>query len=145
VPYKDIEKRREAANRYSAKNREKIRQQQAERREKYRDGINEYQRGWRADNLDRARKYEARYYLKTYGLTEVQYQELLASQDGHCALCPRVNSGIKGGRLFVDHDHQTGKIRGLLCLRCNTSLGALGDSIASLERVIIYLRRNLDR
>ncbi len=53
---------------------------------------------------------------KQLGVTDDQYERLLAAQGGHCALCP---STPKTRRLAVDHDHKTGKVRGLLCHRCN--------------------------
>lgn len=76
-------------------------------------------------------------HLKKYGLTVADYQALLDKQGGTCALC-----GVPpadGRRLAVDHDHVTGRVRGLLCQRCNGGLGALGDDVAGLQRAIAYL------
>ena len=56
---------------------------------------------------------------KALGITDADYQLLLAAQGGHCALCPNTP---KTRRLHVDHDHRTGKVRGLLCHRCNRAL-----------------------
>lgn len=56
---------------------------------------------------------------KQLGVTIDDYDRLLAAQGGHCALCPSVP---KTRRLDVDHDHATGKVRGLLCHRCNRAL-----------------------
>jgi hypothetical protein len=50
------------------------------------------------------------------GFTDADYARLLEAQDGHCALCP---NEPKTRKLHVDHDHGTGKVRGLLCHRCN--------------------------
>ncbi len=58
---------------------------------------------------------------RALGVTDERYAELLAAQHGHCALCP---TKPKTRRLHVDHDHATGKIRGLLCYRCNRALPA---------------------
>lgn len=75
-------------------------------------------------------------------MTEEQYWEMHAAQDGVCLIC----SGVQKGRgamnnvLAVDHNHQTGKIRGLLCTNCNTGIGNLRDSIEMLEKAIIYLK-----
>lgn len=54
------------------------------------------------------------------GIDDDLYESLLASQDGHCALCP---TKPKTRRLHVDHNHRTGMVRGLLCYRCNRQLG----------------------
>jgi hypothetical protein len=56
-----------------------------------------------------------------FGITTEQYDAMLTDQGGHCALCPTTDDGRR--RLSVDHDHSTGKVRGLLCFRCNTRLG----------------------
>jgi hypothetical protein len=58
---------------------------------------------------------------KAYGLSLTKYDELLEKQQGVCAVCERVCS--TGRKLAVDHSHVTGKIRGLLCARCNLALG----------------------
>jgi hypothetical protein len=60
----------------------------------------------------------------TYGITPEQYAALLKKQGGRCALCKRRPGQRK---LAVDHDHISGKVRGLLCIGCNTGLGALQD------------------
>jgi hypothetical protein len=64
------------------------------------------------------------------------YEALLDVQRGVCALCMR--PPVKN-RLAVDHDHETGRIRGLLCAPCNKALGILGDSTAALLRAVEYL------
>lgn len=59
-----------------------------------------------------------------YGVTPEWYDETLAAQGGHCAICPSTIPGRAGVEFFsVDHDHADGRVRGLLCLRCNSSLG----------------------
>ncbi len=56
---------------------------------------------------------------RALGVTDADYERLLSEQDGHCALCP---TKPKTRRLHVDHDHATGRVRGLLCYRCNRAL-----------------------
>lgn len=58
--------------------------------------------------------------MRTYGISLEQYNSILISQGGYCALCSATSKS--GKNLAVDHDHLTGQIRGLLCSRCNTSL-----------------------
>jgi hypothetical protein len=76
---------------------------------------------------------------KTYGITAEQYASMLRYQGGKCFICQRATG--KRRRLAVDHDHKTGKVRGLLCNPCNRDvLGHLRDSVAALERAVTYLR-----
>lgn len=74
---------------------------------------------------------------ETYGLEAGEYDLLLANQDGVCAICQR-KPGAK--RLAVDHNHDTGEVRGLLCRACNRDvLGHLRDDPEALQRAISYL------
>jgi hypothetical protein len=75
--------------------------------------------------------------LKKYGLTEERYAEMLASG---CQLCG-VRDGLvgKNGRLHIDHDHNSGNVRGVLCHHCNTGIGKLKEDPALLWRAIQYL------
>lgn len=92
----------------------------------------------------RRKKYDPvavkRHGLKTkYGLTLEDYEEMLEAQGGGCLIC-----GSKGGErgLAVDHSHETGKVRGLLCLNCNAGIGNLRDDVELLKKAIKYLERN---
>lgn len=75
-----------------------------------------------------------RYMLQTYDLGRDEYDKLVVAQCGRCAIC-----GSAGRELFIDHDHHTKRVRGLLCLHCNTGLGKLGDSIESIIAALSYL------
>jgi len=74
------------------------------------------------------------------GLSPAQYDAMLVTQEGHCGACPATTPGGKGA-WHVDHDHKTGKIRGLLCHHCNTALGLVKDNPATLFALIHYLLR----
>lgn len=79
--------------------------------------------------------------LKKYGLTEFEYKKLVQRQDGRCAICnvePNPYATHKRG-LHIDHDHETGAVRGLLCGNCNAALGHFKDSIENLAQAIRYL------
>ena len=82
------------------------------------------------------------YMLKyQYGLTETEYLRVLKTQGGVCAIC-RGPSRIKNGqqeRYQFDHDHQTGKFRGLLCHMCNAALGLCRDDPRILRSMVQYL------
>lgn len=79
-----------------------------------------------------------------FGLSPQAYEALYQSQHGRCAICGKSEEEVLvicKRKLFVDHDHNTGRIRGLLCMKCNGGLGMLLDSAEMLERALAYLRR----
>ncbi len=81
-------------------------------------------------------------YLKAaHKLTRAQYDELLASQGHGCAICGNSRPGGRG-IFHIDHDHVTGKIRGILCASCNLSLGMMKDNTEILKRAIEYLEKS---
>jgi hypothetical protein len=75
-----------------------------------------------------------------YGVTSVQYAEMRAAYGDMCAICRRTCD--TGDRLGVDHDHRTGRVRGLLCRRCNSALGFFRDDIDLIKAAVRYLERN---
>ena len=75
-----------------------------------------------------------------YGVGEFEYYSLLSQQGGGCAICGHVNAN--GHFLSVDHDHETGAVRGLLCNNCNAALGLLKDNPSTIDAAGAYLRRN---
>lgn len=77
--------------------------------------------------------------LQQYGITTKKFAELEASRDGRCWICGILPKTV----LSVDHDHTTGKVRGLLCRNCNFALGALRDSAENCQRAISYLMGSL--
>jgi hypothetical protein len=115
---RDPEKQRANGRRYYAKHRAKIR---AQKRGQYRRN-RDYYRTW--------------HLTKRYGLTAEAYATLLSKQNGVCAIC-RVSSRKA---LDVDHDHATGKVRGLLCGACNKGLGQFQDSPDILLTAHQYLK-----
>ena len=92
---------------------------------RYKDGLENH-----CIECDRNKDLERR-----YGITTQHYQIMLTKQNHVCALC-----GKKGKkRLAVDHCHATGKVRGLLCHKCNTAIGILNEDVSLLRRAIDYL------
>lgn len=75
-----------------------------------------------------------------YGVTKDDKQKLLASQGGVCACCGGVDTTAHGWH--TDHDHETGKVRGVLCHHCNVMLGQAGDSLDRLLEGIHYLMKH---
>ena len=82
--------------------------------------------------------------LANYGITLEQYAELHKKQNGLCKICNQRTQGRGAAKnnLAVDHDHETGKIRGLLCSHCNTGLGLFRDNPELLKIAINYLKEN---
>jgi hypothetical protein len=103
-----------------------------------------YHKKWRENNPEYDKKYMDEYHLLIdFGLTTAQYNKMLEDQEGRCAICYKYETRMQNGklgRMSVDHDHKTGKIRGLLCNNCNRALGLLGDCIGTLQTAIDYLK-----
>lgn len=87
--------------------------------------------------------------VQRYGINADEYEKILQLQNNQCACCgsdnPQVRKKPKNKSnepsFFVDHCHKTGKIRGLLCHKCNNGLGCLGDNLEGLQKAVDYLKR----
>jgi hypothetical protein len=80
-----------------------------------------------------------RHYEKNYGLTEQEYHEMLSALSFKCPACNKEHD--ENQRLVVDHCHDSGKVRGLLCLNCNFALGYAKDSPSVLRKLADYLEK----
>jgi len=98
--------------------------------------IKEQQKQWAKRNVDNRKLNRKKYNLKVnFGISIEDYNKLLLRQNGVCAVC-----GSNTNRsLAVDHNHETGKVRGLLCGNCNTALGLLRENIQIIEKLKGYL------
>jgi hypothetical protein len=128
------------------------------RKSKCKTCVNARQSVWRSENKDRIKASNAAYKsanvelvresqrrtaLKLkYGITPEQYDEMLLNQDGKCAICATDNPGGANNTFHIDHDHETGRVRGLLCHKCNRSIGFLGDNAVGVARALAYLQRS---
>lgn len=93
-----------------------------------------YQKEYRQNNKEKISKIAKEYNLSSnYGLTVEKYNEMATNQNNKCLLC------LGETRLVVDHCHETGNVRGLLCNNCNQGLGLFKDNINNLGRAIEYL------
>lgn len=78
---------------------------------------------------------------RKYGISENEYLEMLKKQNGGCAICGAKDAKHwETNNLLIDHCHTKGNVRGLLCNRCNTTLGLVSDDITILKRMITYLK-----
>lgn len=81
----------------------------------------------------RATEGRARHLKRHYGLTEAERDEMVASQMGLCVIC------LDAPAAHVDHCHETGRVRGVLCFNCNSAIGKLGDDPDAVRRAAAYL------
>jgi hypothetical protein len=159
--YATAEKQREAQRAYKEANRESIRAWNREwrkRREKedpeFKARARANEKAYRARNPEKVRtKNQATNekfavarrnsnLKKLYGITHADYERMLVEQGGCCAICGTpAPVGIK--KYFsVDHDHETGRVRQLLCDLCNNGLGRFKDDIDLLKKAVAYLERH---
>lgn len=92
---------------------------------------------WRVERQRRKDAEHEKRVQKVYGLPPGGYQKLYEFQGGLCAICRRANGHSR--KLSVDHDHKTGKARGLLCRPCNDLLGHIRDDRHTADRIVRYL------
>jgi hypothetical protein len=78
------------------------------------------------------------YYKRKYGITLEDYNRMFEEQGGRCAICG-THQCATGRALAVDHDHKTGKVRGLLCQACNTAIGKLNDDPELIHKAADYV------
>lgn len=95
---------------------------------------------WRARNPELARTRQRAYDLKKYGLTPDQWDSLFLSQQSRCAICASTTPRSERG-WATDHDHATGKLRGILCQPCNKALGCFLDKPEVLRAAAAYVEK----
>lgn len=121
----------------------------AESSRHYRDNWEDRKRAndrWRAKNKNYYEEQSRnRHLLNTYGITSETYKKLHDAQDGLCAICKQPETKrSKNGKLLalaVDHCHDTGKVRGLLCCTCNSGIGLIGDTKDRAKATVAYLEK----
>jgi hypothetical protein len=77
-----------------------------------------------------------------YGVSDEDYSKLLIKQNGLCAICKTPNAGDRINFFHVDHDHKTGKVRGLLCNNCNGGIAYLQEDLKILQSALEYLKND---
>ena len=110
-----------------------------------------YMKKWRKRNPVKTKQYRQTGYTRNkttlvskrlklkYGISLEQYDALLAAQNNSCAICGSDKANSTGARFHVDHCHTTGKVRGLLCYKCNSVLGYANDDQRILAKAMLYL------
>lgn len=101
---------------------------------------NERSRTWQASNPELNKRIKRSVWLKkNYGIDIEKFEQMISEQGGVCAICGRLPNHAKG--FAVDHDHSTGKLRGILCGHCNGGLGLFKDDVASLRSAADYIEK----
>lgn len=110
---------------------------------------------YREQNREKAKAYAKEYYKNNppsstevrrrklkhkFGITLDQYNKMFEEQQGCCAICGKHQTEFKR-RLAVDHNHKTGKVRALLCDKCNWALGMLNEKVCVMKNMILYLEK----
>lgn len=96
----------------------------------------------RLKNPEREARYIRKYVCKRYGVTEQQYNDMLVYQNDKCAIC-HIHYSFFNKKLSIDHNHNNGIVRGLLCNNCNIAIGLLNDDVDRLKSAINYLNNSL--
>lgn len=130
--------KRDAAARYRARNPEKVRERAR------RESLRRYHDLSDGERTVMKQKFKEWHLRRKYGLSIAQLEAMIADQGGRCAICRSSFSARRwgGGRdaAHVDHCHETGRVRGIICAVCNRGLGLLGDTEQSLQQALGYLR-----
>lgn len=127
--------------RYEQRHPEKVKAYRQSYYQKNRERQKENLKRWIENNPEKWKSdVRARVLKSKYGITPEEYERMFEQQGGVCAVCKRP-PGKR--RLSVDHDHETGEVRALLCTRCNMALGYADESPSILQGLIDYLKRHL--
>jgi hypothetical protein len=133
---------------YASEHKKEIKQRQHKWYKRNKKSHNNYTKAYYLKHKDKLLKDGFRQALKrNFNLSINDYNTMMQEQKGVCAICKRTETLKKTNRtsvrrLSVDHDHKTGKVRGLLCNRCNVILGKIEDNTILLNTMIKYLQNN---
>ena len=127
----------ETRKKYYIANKEKVKKYRSAYHKDNIDKEHSYNKWWRENNKDKIFKSNLR---NAHGITIEMYNKMFNDQDGCCWICGKHQDELKWA-LHVDHDHETGEIRGLLCRKCNSLLGYAEDNLDTLSNAINYLTK----
>lgn len=123
--------------------RKKSRLKGGEREERYRQTQLEKRKVKYAESKEHRDKIRGEGFRRMYGISLEEYEKLLRVQKGKCNICG-AHESFEVKKLAVDHDHGSGKVRGLLCQRCNLMLGKFDENLSWLSQAAKYLESNKD-
>jgi hypothetical protein len=121
------------------KNRERILEERKKRYKLKKEEVTRCNREWYLNNKEKSQRTRRDWQLrKRSGITLEEYENVLKDQDNKCAICKNDSAGGRG-HFHADHDHLSGKFRGLLCQKCNMALGLIKDDIIIAQNIVSYL------
>ena len=101
----------------------------------HKEKINKQATQWRKNNPEKVKQINIK---SNYGLSHEDWLKMWENQNGKCAICGKLFS--TPSNIYVDHNHRTGEVRGLLCQKCNYGIGYLNDDLQLIRRAIKYLK-----
>lgn len=123
----------------SCSNIERVKNYNPDKQKIYNDSRKEYSRQYQDNKM---------YWIKKYGITPEQYWKMYEQQNGLCKTCGNPETSVRSNGqiklLSIDHCHRTGKIRGLLCQKCNSALGLVLENVKTLINMIDYIEENME-
>ena len=137
---KNIDRQQEQSQRYYETNKKVIAEKAKAYRQRNKAKIDERVKAWATTHPDRVRWHKNRSTWRRNGVDPVEAERVLVAHNGRCDCCG--TESPMEARWCVDHDHATGRVRGVLCSKCNTAIGKLGDTLEGVLRAVKYLQRN---
>lgn len=140
-----------ASRAWKERNKEKVRQYAILWDAANRQLRKDLKKKWDSENIEHKKEYAKKFKVKypdyykrkhlsyCYGMPIEEYDRMLHNQNNRCAVCRKLAEDTHRKRLFVDHNHTTGKIRALLCQQCNTALGMVNEDSDILFALVAYL------
>ena len=156
MAWKDKEKEKAWRKAYRQENKEKLEAYQKDYQKDYyqenKEKVKVQRKAYYQENKDKAKAYYQENkekvkavtvnnkYKRMYGITLEQKMEMIINQDSKCVICGE--PFLESENTCIDHSHKTGKIRGILCRKCNAGLGQFRDDINILRNALEYLEKN---
>ena len=147
------EYRRLQAIEYRKNNKEKIKERRDKNKERMarvhkeyfndnKEHLHTWMKEYRKNNKEKIAMKKRQWQISKYGITVEEYEKLFKDQENKCKICGihMNNAKGKGKCLTIDHDHKTGKVRGLLCGKCNSGLGLFNEDIEIIQNALNYLK-----
>ena len=147
MPYKDINKKRkydrEHSRKWYLKYKKEVLTKQKEYRYNHKKEISFRKKEYYNHHKEEISSQKKEYHLMIkYGLSMSDFNNLLLAQNNRCAICNEPLDLTNSYRIHIDHNHLTGKVRGILCNKCNLAIGLLRDNPEYTKRATEYLERN---